>query len=236
MIPARGGSKGIVRKNLYKIRGVSLVELALNIGKACRRVDRVYVSTDDPEIQAIASVNGCATPSLRPAEIATDTARTIDVLRHLVGESVLKSDDCVLLLQPTSPLRTLTDANAICDLFDSRWEEADAAVSVSEINGPHPYKAQVIRDGYLRSLLSQESSVPRQSLPQTFMPNGAFYLGKVVVLDTEDTFIPARSLPFVMPPVASVNLDGPLDLVLLEALIAKGAVKFENGAVASIGQ
>lgn len=232
LVPARGGSKGIPRKNLYKIGDMTLVELALQLGERCASVDKVYVSTDDAEIQAIAVAHGCATPSLRPAALSTDTARTIDVIRHLVAEDIFCPDDCVLLLQPTSPLRTAADVNAICALFESRWEEADAIVSVCEIDGPHPYKAQVIHDGYLQSLLAQESSVPRQILPLTFMPNGAFYLGKVAVLDREDSFIPARSLPFLMPSLASVNLDSPLDLVLLEALIAKGAVRFEDGAIA----
>ena len=227
IVPARGGSKGIPRKNLYKINGVTLVELAIRLAKACARVDTVYVSTDDPEIHAIAATYGCATPSLRPVELATDAARTTDVIRHLVETGVLGANDCIMLLQPTTPLRTRVDINAVCDLLESRWQEADAVVSVCAIDGPHPYKAQMICDGYLRSLFDRDSSVARQSLPPTYIPNGAFYFGKLAVLDVEDTFIPARSLPYVMSAMTSVNLDGPLDIVLLEALLEKGMVRLD---------
>ena len=227
VVPARGGSKGIPRKNLYKINGVTLVELAIKLAEACARVDTVYVSTDDPEIHAIAATNGCATPSLRPVKLSTDAARTIDVIRHLVETGVLDSNDCIMLLQPTTPLRTRVDINAVCDLLESRWQEADAVVSVCAIDGPHPYKAQVVRDGYLRSLFARDSTVSRQSLPPTYIPNGAFYFGKLAVLDVEDTFIPARSLPYVMSAMTSVNLDGPLDIVLLEALLEKGMVRLD---------
>lgn len=201
----------------------------MRLGKACASVDVVYVSTDDPETYAIAAANGCATPHLRPAVLSTDSVRTIDVIKHLVTEGLLNSDDCVMLLQPTSPLRTLADLNAVCGILDSRWDSADAVVSVCKIDGPHPYKAQVVRDGYLRSLFSRDASVARQSLPSTFIPNGAVYLGKTDVLQKEDTFMPSRSVPFVMSPTASVNLDGPLDLVLLEALIEKGMVRLDDG-------
>jgi CMP-N-acetylneuraminic acid synthetase len=230
IIPARGGSKGIPLKNLYRLGGVTLVERALHLGKSCKSVDVVYVSTDDPETYAIAQANGCATPSLRPAVLATDSARTIDVIKDLADEGVLGPDDCVLLLQPTSPLRTTEDLNSVCALLDAKWDSADAVVSVSSIDGPHPYKAQIIGgDGYLQSVYARDSSVPRQSLPVTYFPNGAFYLGKIEVLVKENTFVPRRSLPFVMSQMASINLDGPLDLILLEAILCKGLVQLPDG-------
>jgi CMP-N,N'-diacetyllegionaminic acid synthase len=232
VIPARGGSKGIPRKNLYTIGGVTLVERAIGVAKACATVDMVYVSTDDPETYAIADAKGCATPRLRPAELATDGARTIDVIRNLVDEGGLRADDCVALLQPTSPLRTLADLNAVCGILDARWDTADAVVSVCEIEGPHPYKAQIVAGGYLRSLMGGDASVPRQSLPATFMPNGAFYLGKIDVLLSEATFMPSRAVPFVMSPAASINLDGPLDVLLLEAMMGKGLVRLDDWAKA----
>lgn len=230
IIPARGGSKGIPRKNLYQVGGVTLVERAIRIAKSCASVDNVYVSTDDPETYAIALANDCATPSLRPAALATDSARTIDIIHNLVSEGVLQSDSCVLLLQPTSPLRTVTDLNSVCGLLDAEWDTADAVVSVCKIDGPHPYKAQILNKGYLHSLFARDASVPRQSLPETYLPNGAFYLGKLDVLQRENTFMPTRSLPFVMSQVASVNLDGPLDLLLLEAILGKGMVQLDDRA------
>lgn len=230
IIPARGGSKGIPRKNLYRVGGITLVERAIRLAKACCSVDKVYVSTDDPETYNIALAHGCATPSLRPAALATDTARTIEIINNLVSESVLQSDACVLLLQPTSPLRTASDLDQVCGLLDAKWDTTDAVVSVCKIDGPHPYKAQILNEGYLHSLHARDAAVPRQSLPDTYLPNGAFYLGKLEALQRENTFMPSRSLPFVMPQVASVNLDGPLDLLLLEAILNKGLVQLDDGA------
>lgn len=222
LVPARGGSKGIPRKNLYELAGISLVERSVRLARRCEAVDRALVSTEDAEITSLAHRLDAATPSPRPTALASDTARTIDVLRNLVEEGVLGAQDCLLLLQATTPLRTLADLDAACALLDQNWGCADAIVSVCAVDGPHPYKAQLIRDGYLGTLLGRDAAVPRQSLPAAYLPNGALYLAKIATLLEEDTFLPKRTLPHVMPAIASINLDGPLDLLLLEAVVAKG--------------
>jgi len=223
LVPARGGSKGISRKNLYELAGISLVERSVRLARRCARVDQVFVSTEDAEIMSLATLLDAATPRPRPIELASDCARTIDVVRNLVEEEVLSNDDCILLLQPTTPLRTLADLEAACELLEEHWEDADAVISLCAVDGPHPYKAQVIREGLLRPLINgQDSSVSRQSLPTAYLPNGAIYLAKIHVLLEEDTFLPERSLPLLMPATASINLDGLLDLLLLEAVVSKG--------------
>lgn len=227
VVPARGGSKGIPRKNLCRVEGLTLVEWAIRLARSCSFVDSVYVSTDDPETYAVAVANQAATPNLRPAELATDAARSIDLVGHFLDTGLVGSDDCILLLQPTTPLRTQAELVAVCIELDSQWESADAIVSVCESSGANPFKAQLIEDGYLRSLLKQDATVPRQSLPATFIPNGAFYLGKVDVLRRENTFMPLRTLPFMMSDTSSINLDGPLDLVLLEAMLGKGLARMD---------
>ncbi len=222
LIPARGGSKGIPRKNLYMLEGLSLVERSVHLARRCPAVDRIFVSTDELEITALAQRLAAATPLPRPQALASDTARTIDIVRNLVEEGVLAEEDCLLLLQPTTPLRTLTDLECARTLLYESWDSADAVVSVGAVDGPHPYKAQTIRDGYLSALLGGDAAVPRQSLPAAFLPNGALYLAKLEVLLAEDTFLPRRTLPYVMPAIPSINLDGPLDLLLLEAVVAQG--------------
>lgn len=223
LVPARGGSKGIPRKNLYELVGVSLVERSVRLARRCARVDQVLVSTEDAEIMSLALRLEAATPRPRPAELASDGARTIDTVRNLVNEKVLSKDDCILLLQPTTPLRTLENLEAACELLEEHWEDADAVISVCAVDGPHPYKMQTIREGLLEPLITgQDSSVPRQSLPAAYLPNGALYLAKTDVLLEEDTFLPKQSLPLIMPPLASINLDGPMDLLLLEAVLSKG--------------
>lgn len=223
LVPARGGSKGIPRKNLHELAGVSLVERSVRLARRCTQVDQVLVSTEDAEITLLAKRLNAATPRPRPADLASDGARTIDTLRNLVEENVLSRDDCILLLQPTTPLRTLENLESACELLSAHWDSADAVISVSAVDGPHPYKAQTIREGRLGPLINgQDCSVPRQSLPAAYFPNGAFYLAKIGVLMEEDTFLPKRSLPLIMPSIASINLDGPLDLLLLEAVVGKG--------------
>jgi len=230
IVPARGGSKGIPRKNLYRVGGRTLIERAADLGRGCAFVDRVYISTDDAEMYELASTTGYATPSPRPAKLAADGTRTVEVIRNLAEEGVLPTDSCLLLLQPTSPLRTQADLDAVCRLLEAQWDNADMIVSTSEIDGPHPYKAQIVEHGFLKPLFQRDSAVPRQSLPKTFLANGAFYLGKLDILLQEDTFLPSRTLPFPMSAVQSVNLDGPLDLLLLEAILTKKLVALDDGA------
>ena len=230
IVPARGGSKGIPRKNLYRIGDRPLIERSADLGKACAFVDRVYVSTDDAEMYTLAQSKGYATPVPRPAHLAADGTRTIEVIRNLAEEGVLPPESCILLLQPTSPLRTQRDLDALCRAMDAQWDHADMIVSTCEIDGPSPFKAQVIEDGYLKPLLNRDPAVPRQSLPKTYLANGAFYLGKLDVLLKENTFLPARTMSYPMSAAQSVNLDSPLDLLMLEALLAKRLVTLDDGA------
>lgn len=225
LVPARGGSKGIPGKNMYLLEGMSLVERSIRLARRCSRVDKVFVSTDDPETMRLADRLEAATPNPRPTALASDNARTIDVVRNLVDDGVLDSRDCLLLLQPTTPLRRLVDLERAVALFESNWDNADAVVTVAKVDGPHPYKAQVVSEGYLAALLGSDSAVPRQSLPATYLPNGAVYLAKLEVLLAEDTFLPKKSLPLIMPAIPSINLDDYLDLLLLEAVVNKGLAK-----------
>jgi CMP-N,N'-diacetyllegionaminic acid synthase len=219
IIPARGGSKGVPKKNLYRIDGETLVERAIRLARESGRVDRVLVTTDDPEIYEIAKARDAAPPSLRPATLATDDARTIDAVQHLIGDANV-TGGYLLLLQPTSPLRTAEDLKALCVQLEAR-PEADAITSVVRHDAPHPHKIMEIEGTYLKSFLGTRASAPRQTLPAVYALNGAFYLAPFRVVMEQRTFMPERTLPFEMPPERSVNLDGPLDLLLLEALLKR---------------
>ena len=136
IIPARGGSKGVPKKNLYRIDGETLVERAIRLARESGRVDRVLVTTDDPEIYAIAKAHDAAPPSLRPSALATDDARTIDAVQHLIADAKV-TGGYLLLLQPTSPLRTAGDLKALCAQLEAH-PEADAITSVVRHDAPHP--------------------------------------------------------------------------------------------------
>lgn len=227
VIPVRGGSKGIPGKNLYRFGRDTLLERSIKLAQRCKYVDRVLVTTDHPEMHKIAKSYGAAAPALRPVELATDNARTVDVVLHLI-ETAPISEGYVLLLQVTSPLRTLEDLNELCRTFDEAGSSAEAIVSLVRHDSPHPDKIQKIDQGFVASYLGKESMVARQLLPQVYSLNGAFYLTHRDTLIDRKTFMPERTLPFVMPEERSLNLDGPLDLFLLEALLEKGRVQVEE--------
>jgi CMP-N,N'-diacetyllegionaminic acid synthase len=219
IIPARGGSKGIPRKNMLRIDGETIVERSIRLARESGRVDRVLVTTDDPEIYELAKKHGAAPPSLRPPHLARDLSTTIEAVIHLIHDAEVE-DGYILLLQPTSPLRTASDLQALSDRFEAS-PEALAIVSVVRHDAPHPNKIITIESGYVKSYLGTNPSVPRQSLPVVHAINGAFYIVPRRIVMEQGTFLPERTLPFEMPPERSVNLDGPIDLLLLEALLTK---------------
>lgn len=227
IIPARGGSKAIPRKNMLRIGGETIVERSIRLARESGWVDRILVTTDDPEIYELAKRHDAAPPSLRPAHLATDLATTIDAVNHLIDDASIE-DGYVLLLQPTSPLRTAADLDSLCKMFEAN-PEAQAIVSVVRHDSPHPNKIMVIDGGYLKSYLGTNPSVPRQSLPVVHSINGAFYIVPVRVLVEQQTFLPERTLPFEMPVERSVNLDGPIDLLLMEALLKQAGPRQNPG-------
>lgn len=225
-IPARGGSKGIPGKNLRRVGADTLLERTIKQGLLCPYVDQVIVSTDDEEMFRIAKMNNVAAPELRPDYLASDDAKTIDVILFTLEEMKIESG-YVLLLQTTTPLRTLEDINTLCESFEKE-NNAEAVVSVSPIGSSHPDKMQKIENGYLMSYLGKDSHVPRQSLPDVYDLNGACYLTHIDILKNKKTFIPEKTRPFIMPAERSVNLDTMFDWYLLEKLIDEKVVTVEE--------
>lgn len=223
IIPVRGGSKGIPGKNLYKIGGETLLERAIKLAKQCDCIDQILVSTDHPEMYATALDYGVATHSPRPDHLATDSANIIDVLIHTLDEAKIEHA-YVLLLEVTSPLRTLDDLKELCRVFEND-KEARAIASVCQHLGTHPDKTQKIENGVLSSYLGKSSHLARQTLPEVYDLNGAFYLAHTDDIRLNRTLLPAKTIPFVMPAERSVNLDSLSDLYVLEALINRNLVQ-----------
>lgn len=224
VIPVRGGSKGIPKKNLYKIGGLTLLERTIILSKKCSYIDKVLVSTDDQEMYDISKKYKVNTPGLRPSYLATDTARTVDVVINLIDELSIK-DSYIILLQVTSPLRNLEDFENIFKIFEENIERCSAIVSLTEFDDPHPDKIQKIENDFVKSYLGVESMVPRQELPKVYRLNGAFYMTSTEILKKYRTFVPEKTIPFIMPEERSLNLDNKYDLYLLEALMQKGIIE-----------
>jgi CMP-N,N'-diacetyllegionaminic acid synthase len=225
IIPARAGSKGIPGKNLWAFEGVTLLERAIRLGRACKRVGRVIVSTDDQKMMDLALRAGAECPSLRPPHLATDTATSAAVVEHVVRESDVERGH-ILLLQVTSPLRLLGDLDAFLDFYLA--ERAPAAVSVVKWDEPRPEKLKKIEGGKLLPYLGSGFEGPRQSLPQPFALNGAFYAIQRDVFLEKRGFFPEGTMAFDMPESRSHNLDGPQDIAILEAMLKAGHWRLET--------
>ena len=219
IIPVRGGSKGIPRKNLLRLGQDTLLERSIKLAIHSPRIDRVLVTTDDPEMYDIAKKYDAAAPALRPAHLADDDSTTADAVRDLIVTANIKSG-YLLLLQVTSPLRTLADLEQMCEAFET--SDAPASVSLCRHEEPHPAKMQTLQNGVIKPFLGAGFEGPRQQLPAVYGFNGAFYLiDRNVFLET-NSFLPSNTLGFVMPPERSANLDTLTDWHILQAMVEKG--------------
>lgn len=224
LIPARGGSKGLAGKNLMPLAGRPLIAHTIAAALASRRLTRVVVTTDDPAIAEAARRAGAETPFMRPAELAADDTPALPVIRHALewlDQSGWRAG-AVAYLQPTSPLRRAEHIDAAVDLLFR--EKADSVVSVVEV--PHnfnPVSVLRLTDGVLRPFLPQGAGpLRRQDKPRALARNGPAVLvaSRATILEQGVLYGP-RTLPLVMSPQDSVDVDDAFDLELCEWLLAR---------------
>jgi len=174
LIPARKGSKGLPLKNIRPLAGKPLLAWPIEAAKACSLIDRVLISTDDPEFASIAVSYGAEAPFLRPAELASDTAPSIDFILHAIDR--LKADgqhfDYLVLLEPTSPLTTADDIEAALLRLHSHRNIADSIVGVTQMISTHPAFAVTQNgNGSLRPYAAESfSTLPRRRTRRKFWP------------------------------------------------------------------
>lgn len=215
IIPARGGSKGLPRKNLLALGGKPTIVWTLEAAMASETFDRVIVTTDDLEIAETSSTVRGVRIHDRPAELATDTATSMDVVFDVMEAEKASGEDIVVLLQPTSPLRNAEDISLAFKEFSKGG--CDALVSVTEYD-TKAYWVMYLEDGLLRSLASNVAG-RRQELPKLFIPNGAIYISTVANLKEHRSFTVGRCRPYVMPAERSVDIDTLKDLQEAERVI-----------------
>lgn len=217
VVPARGGSKGIPRKNLAPVAGKPLIAWTIEAAKAARGVDRLAVSTDDPEIAAVARALG-AEIVMRPAELAGDDAPTLPALRHAF-EALGGGADAVLTLQPTSPLRRAAHIEAALAAFAAD-PAADSLVSTVEV--PHVYHPRSVMKhdarGYLVPYLDAAQPHRRQDKEPVFARNGAaIYVTRASRL--AEYVFGGRLIGFPMDAESSLDVDTPEDLARADAIL-----------------
>jgi CMP-N,N'-diacetyllegionaminic acid synthase len=222
VIPARGGSKGIPRKNIALLRGRPLIAYTIDAALAATSLERIIVSTDDVEIAAVSRGLG-AEVLMRPAELAMDETSTVSVLQHVVAELVGTGyrPDAVMTLQPTSPLRTSTHIDEAARAFTND-PLADSLVSCIEVPHVfHPHSVmRLTAEGTLVPFLDLPQPGRRQDKELVFARNGAaIYITRTARLG--EFIFGGRLIPYMMPEAASIDIDIPPDLAIAERLLAE---------------
>jgi CMP-N,N'-diacetyllegionaminic acid synthase len=223
VIPARGGSKGVLRKNVRLVCGRPLISYTIETAlKVQHLLYRVIVSSEDEEIVAIARQYGADVPFLRPSELSSDEVPTLPVLKHAV-EFVEKQDgvtlDWVLLLQPTDPFRNEEDIKAALDL--AQQGGCDSVISVVQVFSVHPILMKRIENNRLLPYCIEEKEGTRRQdyQPPAYMRNGAIYLTRRKVLMEKNSIWGEVIRPYVMPQKRSIGVDSELDLKVVEILM-----------------
>jgi CMP-N,N'-diacetyllegionaminic acid synthase len=230
IIIARKGSKGIPGKNKKLLSGIPLISYTIN---AAIQSDlfKVIISTDDDDVIEIAKKVGLDVPFKRPAELASDSAKSIDVVVHALNEVERifgEKYDAVMMLQPTNPFRTIEDINQAIALLKNH-PDADSVISVVDVLAHHPARMKYIQNGFLIDppFCEQYENQNRQELIPMYIRNGAIYLTRCNIL-LQKSFKGAKSLALVMPPERSINIDTLSDFAMAEYQMNKYNYVNEN--------
>jgi len=211
IVPARGGSKRLPRKNLLDLNGKPLIAWSIQAGLKSKYIDELIVTSDDDEILEVASNYG-SNIIKRPFELASDTATTFDAIEHAILNT--SSYDYIVLLQPTSPLRTCEHIDAAIELLYEK--KADAIVSVCQTAHSPLWCNTLPEDGSMSDFISsQNKSIRSQDLPIYYRLNGAIYIAKTSCLIKEKTFLFDDAIfSYVMSEDVSIDIDNELDFKL----------------------
>lgn len=226
VITARGGSKGIPKKNVKMLFGKPLIAYSIQAAQKSKTLNKVIVSTDDKTIANVSKQYGADVPFLRPKYLASDTATSLSVLQHAVRYLEEKEQfraDMIVCLQPTSPLRSAHDIDQAVTLCSSSG--ADSVVSLCQVDY-HPYWMKRVVAGRVYPLIEMEdeNKYPRrQDLPPVYQLNGAICVTRRKTLLEEERVLGKNTLAYIMPPERSIDIDTTIDLKLAE-LILKGEV------------
>lgn len=216
VIPARGGSKGLSGKNIKDLCGKPLIGYSIDVARAITTDENICVSTDDQKIIDAVENYGLKVPFVRPAEYATDTATTNDVLLHAVDfyEKHGKHFDKLLLLQPTSPLRKTDEVKEAIGMYR---DDIDMVVSVTKSHAP----AVLCNDnseGFVELVYNKKAG-SRQSLPTFYEFNGAIYVININALKEKGLGGFDKRVKYVMPKESSVDVDDIYDFMLIESIL-----------------
>jgi len=221
-IPARGGSKGIPRKNIKPLNGKPLIYYAIDTARAITSDENICVSTDDVEIKSVVEAYGLKVPFLRPDELATDTAGTYEVLLHALDfyEQQGKHYDIVLLLQVTSPFRSAEQVKEALELYRQTNDKDAMVVSVKECpSNPYYDIFEEDKDGYLQISKGDGTIYRRQDAPKVYEYNGAIYIMDAHTLKHTHMHKLPHRVKYVMDAKSSFDLDTMHDWKMAEMML-----------------
>ena len=240
VVTARGGSKGIPRKNLAPLLGRPLLAYTAEAALGSGRLTRVVLSTDDAEIARVGRECGLEVPFLRPPELARDETPTVPVLQHAVRELAAGGQqyDAVLALQPTNPLRRAEDIDGAIELLERSG--ADSVISLVDTGGRHPARMKYLaEDGTVEDppFVEAFEGQRRQSLPTMYLREGSIYLTRRHVLMEQNSLKGACCMAWLVPEERACNIDTPFDLFIAEQVLLKchGDRDLRGPAVAETG-
>jgi len=218
VIPARGGSKGIPDKNLYPLKGKPLIQYSIEEAQKAKSLTKLIVSTDSEKIAKVARSCGAEVPFMRPAELATDTALAVDVMKHAL-QTMEKLDkvryDYLVMLQPTTPFRLAKDIDeAIKKLIETG---CNTVVSVVDVGAYHPARMYQIKKDLLERIMEEGVPMrPRQELPPVYIRSGDVYACQREVLFKKNSLMGDDCRPIIIPMMRAINIDGHNELILAE--------------------
>lgn len=221
IIPARGGSKGLPDKNLRLAGGKPLLAWTVDAAAGSKHVHRMVLSTNDARIAGVGRDLGADVPFMRPDYLAQDNTPGMDPVLYTIrrlAEEDSYHPDCVMLLQPTSPLRETADIDAAVEMLVRL--KADGVVSLTR-SRHHPYWTKKLDDdGFMTDFIRQETAATcRQQLPAAYALNGAIYLARTSVLLERESWYTSRTAGYIMPTERSVDVDTSWDLMLADLLL-----------------
>ena len=225
VITARSGSKGIKDKNIRELAGKPLIAYTIESALKCRHIDEVMVSTDSALYADMAREYGAVVPFMRSEKHSADNAKSIDVLLEVIDEygKIGKHFDNIVMLQPTSPLRTYNNLDEAFKLFYEK--EADSVVGVCECEHSPLWSNTLPEDMNMYGFIKSEDNLARQNLKKFYRLNGAMYISKVDVLKEIKSFYGKKSYAYVMEQKESVDIDTELDFEYAEILMRQKYVR-----------
>ena len=226
LIPARGGSKRLPRKNVKLLHGKPLIAWSIEVAKASKYIDRVIVSTDDEEIKKISEQYEAEVPFLRPEHLSNDHASSFDVIKHTIDSLQLdRSNELIVLLQPTSPLRLVSEIDTALEFFVQK--NAKGVVSISETEYSPMWSNTLPENGCMADFIRPEVQGKRsQDLPTFFRLNGSIYIYETLALVKQNKlFYDENVYGFQTSLETAVDIDTGLDFLIADTIMNNRAIE-----------